>query len=121
MSQIDLNGLPFNEEERVMRIFITGGAGFIGCNSAQFFLQQGHQVTVYDNLSRKGGPANLAWLRAQFGSQLTVFENDIRDYETLSRAIQGSEVVLHLASQVAVTTSVVDPREDFEINAVRHI
>ena len=101
-----------------MRIFITGGAGFIGCNSAAYFLEQGHQVTVYDNLSRKGGPANLTWLRQQFGDQLTVFENDIRDYESLSRAIQGSEVVLHLASQVAVTTSVLDPREDFEINAL---
>jgi len=101
-----------------MKIFITGGAGFIGCNSAAHFLKQGHTVLIYDNLSRKGGPANLAWLNEKIGGQLHFVEGDIRDYETLQAAIKGSDVVLHLASQVAVTTSVQNPREDFEINAL---
>ncbi len=101
-----------------MRLFITGGAGFIGCNSADYFLQQGHDVVVFDNLSRKGGPANLAWLQARHGERLHFFAGDIRDYDALAAAIGGADAVLHLASQVAVTTSVQNPREDFEINAL---
>lgn len=101
-----------------MKIFITGGAGFIGCNSAEHFLKKGHEVVIFDNLSRKGGPANLSWLNDQFADQLKFVEGDIRDYETMREAIKGSDVVLHLASQVAVTTSVQNPREDFEINAL---
>lgn len=103
------------------RIFITGGAGFIGCNSADHFLRQGAAVTVYDNLSRKGTPANLDWLRANHGGErLRFVQADLRDYEALAAAIEQAEpdVVLHLAGQVAVTTSVVNPREDFEINAL---
>lgn len=101
-----------------MKIFITGGAGFIGSNSADTFLQKGHHVTIFDNLSRVGGPANVHWLQERYaGRQLTVVQGDIRDYKTLCEAIVGADRVLHLASQVAVTTSVVNPREDFEINA----
>lgn len=101
-----------------MKFFITGGAGFIGCNSADYFLQRGHTVTIFDNLSRKGTPANLAWLQARHGERLSFIRADIRDYDALCPAIGGADVVLHLASQVAVTTSVVNPREDFEINAL---
>ena len=101
-----------------MKIFITGGAGFIGCNSADHFLQQGHTVTVYDNLSRKGTPNNLSWLQGRHGDQLNFISGDIRDYDPLCQAISGADVVLHLAGQVAVTTSVRNPREDFEINAL---
>lgn len=101
-----------------MKIFITGGAGFIGSNSADYFLSQGHDVTVYDNLSRVGGPANLQWLRQRHGERLTFVHGDVRDYEALCLAIGGADVALHLASQVAVTTSVQDPRDDFEINAL---
>lgn len=101
-----------------MKIFITGGAGFIGSNSADYFLSQGHEVTVFDNLSRVGGQANLDWLQARYGERLHFVRGDVRDYEKLVEAITGAEVVLHLASQVAVTCSVADPREDFEINAL---
>jgi len=101
-----------------MKIFITGGAGFIGCNSAAHFLKQGHTVIIYDNLSRKGGPANLTWLQEEYGSQMQFIRGDIRDYDALCAEIGSSDVVLHLASQVAVTTSVQNPREDFEINAL---
>lgn len=101
-----------------MKLFITGGAGFIGCNSADYFLQQGHDVIVFDNLSRKGGPANLDWLRHRYGERLQFVSGDIREYEALAASIGGADAVLHLASQVAVTTSVENPREDFEINAL---
>lgn len=102
-----------------MKIFITGGAGFIGCNSANYFLEQGHEVVIFDNLSRVGGQANLEWLAAQHGQERWRFvRGDVRDYAALTDSIGGADVVLHLASQVAVTTSVQNPREDFEINAL---
>lgn len=102
-----------------MKLFITGGAGFIGCNSADRFLAAGHEVVIFDNMSRVGSEANVAWLQARHGDvRLTVIEGDIRDYDSLLAHIGGADVVLHLASQVAVTLSVQDPREDFEINAL---
>ena len=102
-----------------MKLFITGGAGFIGCNSADYFLSQGHEVVIYDNLSRAGGPANLAWLQERHGRRQQRFvQGDVRDSQRLAEAVRGAEAVLHLASQVAVTTSVENPREDFEINAL---
>lgn len=101
-----------------MLFFITGGAGFIGANSADYFLKKGHEVVVYDNLSRVGGQANLDWLRERHGNRLRFVHGDVRDYELLARAITGADVVFHLASQVAVTSSVLDPRTDFQINAL---
>ena len=101
-----------------MKIFITGGAGFIGSNSADHFLQQGHEVVLFDNLSRVGSPANVAWLRQRHETGIQLVQADVRDYDALAEAIGGADVVLHLASQVAVTTSVQNPREDFEINAL---
>lgn len=102
------------------RIFITGGAGFIGVNAADHFLRQGYDVTIYDNLSRRGAANNLVWLIERHGtSHLRNFGDDIRSWPVLVDAIQQArpDVVLHLAGQVAVTTSVTNPREDFEINA----
>ena len=102
-----------------MKLFITGGAGFIGCNSADYFLKKGHDVVVFDNFSRKGTQSNLDWLHENHGdAHLTVVQGDIRDFDAVNGAIGGAEAVLHLAAQVAVTTSVKDPREDFEINAL---
>jgi CDP-paratose 2-epimerase len=101
-----------------MKMIITGGAGFIGSNAADHFLGQGRQVTIYDNLSRLGAPANLEWLRQRHGPSLQFVRGDVRDSEALNEAVQGTDAVIHLASQVAVTTSVENPREDFEINAL---
>lgn len=103
-----------------MHLFITGGAGFIGCNSADYFLQRGHRVTIFDNLSRKGGAANLTWLQERHGSAFTLVEGDIRDFGALTAALcaEPPDAVIHLAGQVAVTLSVTNPREDFEINAL---
>jgi len=101
-----------------MHIFITGGAGFIGCNSADHFLRKGSTVTVYDNLSRPGSKSNLAWLRERHGSAINFIDGDVRDFKKLASSLKGVDAVIHLAGQVAVTTSVDNPREDFEINAV---
>jgi len=102
-----------------MKVFITGGAGFIGCNLANYHLGQGHAVTVFDNLSRKGTDTNLAWLRQGYAERLRFVQGDIRDFDALRAALPAdTDRVYHMAGQVAVTTSVVDPREDFEINAL---
>jgi CDP-paratose 2-epimerase len=102
-----------------MKVFITGGAGFIGCNLADTHLKRGDDVIVFDNLSRKGTDANLAWLRENHGDRLTFVRGDIRDFDALRAALPArTGRVYHMAGQVAVTTSVVNPREDFEINAL---
>jgi len=100
------------------RILVTGGAGFIGSNLTHRLLSQGHQVTVYDSLARRGTENNIAWLRENHGDRFDLVQRDIRDYPSLVRAVDGCEVIYHLAAQVAVTWSVSDPREDFEINAL---
>lgn len=101
-----------------MKALITGGAGFIGSNLTHRLVAEGHDVVVYDDLSRAGADKNAAWLRAEHGDRWTLIQADIRDFETLRRAAAEVEVIYHLASQVAVTTSVVDPRHDFEVNAL---
>jgi CDP-paratose 2-epimerase len=99
-------------------MLITGGAGFIGVNAAKYFTGKGWGVTLLDNLSRRGTDDNLRWLREQ--TQIDFLKADIRDPELMESALAATrpDVVLHLAAQVAVTTSVKEPREDFEINAL---
>lgn len=99
-----------------MQILITGGAGFIGCNWAARLMRAGHTVTVFDNLSRKGAAANLAWLGEQ--GQPIFVHGDVRDADKIKVAAKNQDAIYHLAAQVAVTTSVTNPREDFEINAL---
>jgi len=101
-----------------MRYLITGGAGFIGVNAAAHAAQQGHSVTALDNLSRRGTQENLAWLRREFPAVRAVSADICRDQGALDAAAAEADVILHLAAQVAVTTSVTDPRTDFEINAL---
>jgi CDP-paratose 2-epimerase len=101
------------------RYLITGGAGFIGCNYVHRLLARREHVTVYDNLSRPGTEANLAWLREQHGAEaFQLIVADVRDAEQLAWATHGVDVVVHLAGQTAVTNSVADPRADFEDNAL---
>ena len=98
---------------------ITGGAGFIGVNASHHYLTQGHRVIVLDNFSRAGTESNINWLKARHADRLTVVRADIRyDQKALDDAAAQADVLLHLAAQVAVTTSVVDPRTDFEVNAL---
>lgn len=102
-----------------MKILITGGAGFIGCHACRLFSEQGHTVVAFDNLSRRGSRTNAEWLTQQGGVE--VFQGDVRNTEDLQKvaAAKGPfDAIIHLAAQVAVTTSVENPREDFEINAL---
>jgi CDP-paratose 2-epimerase len=99
---------------------ITGGCGFIGSNLTASFLEQGARVTVVDNLSRAGTERNLKWLRSLNQPGFRFVQGDIRELDALRRLIDGADydAIFHTAGQVAVTTSVVNPREDFEINAL---
>jgi len=98
---------------------ITGGAGFIGCHAAARFHAAGDRVVLVDNLSRRGADLNLAWLRERGVTEFVLADvRDARAMQELLRAHADSDAVLHLAAQVAVTTSVTDPRTDFEINAL---
>jgi len=99
-------------------VVITGGAGFIGTNLAHRLLGGGVPVTVFDNLSRPGVERNLRWLVAEHGSLLRVEVADVRDAAALRRCIAPARRVVHLAAQVAVTTSLGDPLGDFEVNAL---
>ena len=102
-----------------MNIVVIGGAGFIGCNVADFYLNNNNYVTVFDNFSRKGTLQNLAWLQSKHKDNLAVVQGDVRiDFNKMKATVAKADIVFHFAAQVAVTTSVVDPREDFEINAL---
>lgn len=98
---------------------LTGGAGFIGCNAADHYLKHDRRVTILDDFSRPGTEKNLRWLQGRHGDRVSVLRADVcTDRQVLERAVEEADVVIHLAAQVAVTTSVQDPRRDFEINAL---
>jgi len=100
------------------KIVITGGNGFIGCNAADFFASKAEKITIIDNYSRKGCKDNEEWLK-QSHSNINFVNADIsKDFEVLKKEFFESDAVIHLAAQVAVTTSVKDPRADFNDNAI---
>lgn len=102
-------------------MLITGGAGFIGCNVADHHLAGGDEVIVLDNLSRPGTRANLDWLESRHARGLSTQVGDIRHADFVRSVMESAgelDRVYHMAAQVAVTTSVRNPREDFEINAL---
>ncbi len=102
-----------------LNYFITGGAGFIGSNYVHRLLERGEKVTIYDNLTRAGASRNLAWLKEKFGENaFRLVVGDVRDAALLADSSREADVIVHLAAQVAVTTSVTQPREDFEVNAL---
>ena len=100
-------------------VLITGGAGFIGVNTAVHFLNAGWEVALLDNLSRKGTDRNLAWINDNY-KNIPFYKVDIRNSNALYEVIGNirPDMIIHLAAQVAVTTSYTNPREDFEINAL---
>ena len=98
---------------------ITGGAGFIGSNYVHKLLERGEKVTIYDNLSRSGAPRNIAWLEETFGKNaFQLIVGDVRSADKMAEAAKEADIIVHLAGQVAVTTSVTNPRDDFEANAL---
>jgi CDP-paratose 2-epimerase len=98
-------------------VLITGGAGFIGTNLAHHLLSNGEPVLILDSLSRPGVEQNLRWLRDMHGDRLRVEISDVRDTTAVRRAVAQASQVFHFAAQVAVTTSLDDPLDDFEVNA----
>lgn len=99
-----------------MKAFITGGAGFIGTNLAVKLAAKNWKVTVFDNLSRRGTKNNLEFLKKTIPkNKLSVIIGDIRDSQIAKHL--NTDAVFHLAGQTAVTTSVTDPRNDFDVNA----
>jgi CDP-paratose 2-epimerase len=101
-------------------ILITGGAGFTGTNFAAAYLAKGYRVTIIDNLSRKGSTENLLFLKQlPQAEHLEVIEGDIRTpSNAFNAAVEQADALFHFAAQVAVTTSVTDPRDDFDHNAL---
>jgi CDP-paratose 2-epimerase len=97
-------------------ILITGGAGFIGANLASRLLSAGHTVHIFDNLSRQHVVRNVSWLMSMDAERIHVDIADIRDRLALKRAVRKADHIFHLAAQVAVTSSVSDPKTDFDIN-----
>ncbi len=98
-------------------ILITGGAGFVGSNLAHRLLSAGHRVRLLDNLSRAGVERNLRWLIETHGDLVDIEVPDLRNLSIIRQAVKDASQVFHFAAQVAVTSSLVDPIEDFEINA----
>ncbi|MDX3911090.1 MAG: SDR family NAD(P)-dependent oxidoreductase [Sphingobium sp.] len=97
-------------------VLVTGGAGFIGCNLADRLSSEGHDVLVLDALRRPGVQRNLDWLLDRHSGRIHVTVGDVRDDTVVSGLVRQAGAVFHMAAQVAVTTSMTDPREDFEIN-----
>jgi CDP-paratose 2-epimerase len=106
-----------------MRIMVTGGAGFIGSHAAEFYASKGEQVIVYDNLSRAkllnklDNNATYNWNFLKKFKNVTLVKGDVRDFDELLKSSQDMDVIIHAAAQTAVTTSLTDPRTDFETNA----
>jgi CDP-paratose 2-epimerase len=99
-------------------VVITGGAGFIGANLASHLASHGERVLIYDNLSRPGAERNLRWLLDTHGNRVEVEFADVRNPYVLRRAVRHAKQVFHFAAQVAVTTSLANPRHDFDVNAL---
>ena len=100
-----------------MRYLITGGCGFLGSNIASEILKQGNELIVFDSLYRFGSYQNLEWLKSQ--GEFAFIHGDIRNTNDVENTIKTykPDVIYHLAGQVAMTTSIADPRMDFEVNA----
>lgn len=101
-----------------MKLLITGGCGFLGSNLAAHGISQGLDVCVFDSLCRQGADLNLAWLRTQ--GHFDFVHGDVRNANDVSRLIRQRrpDVIFHLSGQVAMTTSISNPRLDFEVNAL---
>ena len=101
-----------------MKLLITGGCGFLGSNLASDALGRGDELVVFDNLHRNGSRENLTWLQTQ--GKFTFEHGDIRNQNDITRVIQAlkPDAIFHLAGQVAMTTSIANPRMDFEVNVL---
>ena len=101
-----------------MTVLVTGGAGFIGANLTHRLLSLGEHVRVLDNLSRPGVERNVGWLLENHANKFELVVGDVRDAPLVEQVVEGVHHVFHLAAQVAVTTSLVDPHHDFAVNGL---
>jgi len=107
-----------------MKILVTGGAGFVGSHVSEYYAKRNEEVVVYDNVSRakllsySTSNAMYNWNYLKNNYNITLIKGDIRDAGQLEKASKDADVIIHAAAQTAVTTSVLDPRTDFEINAL---
>jgi CDP-paratose 2-epimerase len=101
-----------------MKLLITGGCGFLGSNLAVHALERGDELIIFDNLYRQGSMANLIWLQQQ--GEFRFEHGDIRNKNDITRVVQKikPDAIFHLAGQVAMTTSIANPRMDFEVNVM---
>jgi CDP-paratose 2-epimerase len=106
--------IPAEPERRVL---ITGGAGFLGVNAAVHLVKDGWYVTLLDNLSRPGTERNLKWVLTRYPNRIAFIKEDVRNGNALADHVRNQDAVIHLAGQVAVTTSLIDPNTDFDVNA----
>ena len=113
----DGQGGPGKAKPAERRILITGGAGFLGVNAAIHLIKDGWGVTLLDNLSRPGTERNLKWVLTRYPTRVTFVKEDVRNADALGHHVQNQDAILHLAGQVAVTTSLLDPNTDFDVNA----
>src|ERR1700738_2263193 len=113
-SRPETSGSPRNAGRRIL---ITGGAGCLGVNATQHLIADGWHATVLDNLSRPGTERNLKWLLTRHPTQTTFIKDDVRNASAMAEHVKNHEAILHLAGQVAATTSLLDPSADFDVNA----
>lgn len=101
-----------------MKLLITGGCGFLGSNLASDALARSDELIVFDNLYRNGSRDNLTWLKGQ--GEFRFEHGDIRNQNDITRLIKENkpDAIFHLAGQVAMTTSIANPRMDFEVNVI---
>jgi CDP-paratose 2-epimerase len=111
-----LKPLTLESELDEKPVLITGGAGFIGTNMADYLLSNNIPVIVMDNLSRQGVIKNLEWLKSKWKNRVEINIADIRNPFAVKQAVEKASHIYHFAAQVAVTTSVTNPEEDFEVN-----
>src|SRR5690242_4149400 len=112
-----MKSIPTRLPHRRARVLITGGCGFIGANLSHALASRGREVLILDNLARPGVQENANWLKSRHGDLVAIEVADIRDEGAVRTLVARASSILHLAAQVAVTTSLESPIEDFEINA----
>jgi CDP-paratose 2-epimerase len=116
LSDVEVGLSSSAKRKRRQPVLVTGGAGFIGINMVKRLLEEGLRVIVLDNLSRAGAETNLSYLREHYDGQVEVVVDDIRNRPVVDELVSRVDMVFHFASQVAVTSSLEQPMEDFKTN-----
>jgi len=100
------------------RVLVTGAGGFIGGHLTGYLVRNGASVRGMTRYNSRGDRGTLDWLEPQIAAEVDPFAGDIRDIESVKKAMDGVEVVLHLAAQIAIPYSYVNPRDFFETNVL---